>query len=48
MRWEKSDAELDLMRESARWANLAHRHLAEAAGAGTHPATVSQRASLEA
>jgi len=48
MRWEKSDAEIALVRESARWANLAHRHLAEAAGEGTHPATVSQRASLEA
>ena len=48
MRWEKSDAERELVRESARWANLAHRHLAEAADAGTHPATVSQRASLEA
>ncbi|MFT4945200.1 MAG: Xaa-Pro dipeptidase, partial [Halovenus sp.] len=29
MRWEKSDAEIALVRESARWANLAHRQLAE-------------------
>jgi Xaa-Pro dipeptidase len=48
MRWEKSDAEIALVRESARWANLAHRQLAEAAEPGAHPATVSQRASLEA
>ena len=48
MRWEKSDAEVTLVRESARWANLAHRHLAEEAGEGTHPATVSQRASMRA
>jgi Xaa-Pro dipeptidase len=48
MRWEKSDAEVALVRESARWANLAHRYLAEEAGEGAHPATVSQRASMEA
>jgi len=48
MRWEKSDAELALVRESARWANLGHRYLAAEAGEGTHPATVGQRASLEA
>ena len=48
MRWEKSDAEVALVRESARWANLAHRYLADAAGEGVHPATVSQRASMEA
>ena len=48
MRWEKSDAEVALVRESARWANLAHRYLAEEAREGAHPATVSQRASLEA
>ena len=48
MRWEKSDAEIDLVRESARWANLGHRYLAEEASEGTHPATVSQRASLRA
>jgi len=47
MRWEKSDAEVDLIRESAEWANLAHRYLAEYAEPGAHPATVSQRASME-
>ncbi|MFC7072451.1 M24 family metallopeptidase [Halovenus rubra] len=48
MRWEKSDAEVDLIRESARWGNLAHRYLAEETEPGAHPATVSQRASLRA
>jgi len=48
MRWEKTDAEIDLIRESARWGNLAHRYLAEHAEVGAHPATVSQRASMEA
>lgn len=48
MRWEKTEEEVDLIRESARWANLGHRYLADFAGVGAHPATVSQRASLEA
>ncbi|QLD90167.1 aminopeptidase P family protein [Natronomonas salina] len=48
MRWAKSDAEVDLIRESARWANLGHRYLADHTEVGAHPATVSQRASLEA
>jgi Xaa-Pro aminopeptidase len=48
MRYAKSDAELDLIRESARWGNLAHRYLADHAEPGAHPATVSQRASMEA
>jgi Xaa-Pro aminopeptidase len=48
MRYAKSDAEVDLIRESARWGNLAHRHLADHVEPGAHPATVSQRASLEA
>ncbi|ELZ08196.1 xaa-pro aminopeptidase [Halovivax asiaticus JCM 14624] len=48
MRWEKSDAELDLIRESARWGNLAHRYLADYTEVGVHPVTVSQRASMEA
>ncbi|MHB9288664.1 M24 family metallopeptidase [Halobacteriales archaeon Cl-PHB] len=48
MRWEKSPAEVALVRESARWATLGHRHLAEFADAGAHPVTVSQRASLAA
>lgn len=48
MRWAKSDAEVELIRESAKWANLGHRHLAECVEPGAHPATASQRASLEA
>ncbi len=48
MRYAKSDAEVDLIRESARWGNLAHRYLADFTEPGAHPATVSQRASLEA
>jgi Xaa-Pro aminopeptidase len=47
MRWSKSDAEVDLVRESARWANLAHRYLADYTEVGAHPATVSQRASMD-
>ena len=48
MRWAKSDAEVDLIRESARWANLGHRYLADETEPGVHPATTSQRASLRA
>ena len=48
MRWEKTDAEVDLIRESAKWANLGHRYLADYTEVGAHPATVSQRASMEA
>lgn len=48
MRWEKSDAEVALIRESAKWANLGHRYLADFTEVGAHPATVSQRASMEA
>ncbi|MBX0321839.1 Xaa-Pro peptidase family protein [Halomicroarcula sp. F13] len=48
MRWEKTDAEIDLVRESAKWANLGHRYLADYTEVGAHPATVSQRASMEA
>ena len=48
MRWAKSDSEVDLIRESARWANLGHRYLADHTEVGAHPATVSQRASMEA
>ncbi|MXV61961.1 M24 family metallopeptidase [Natronorubrum sp. JWXQ-INN-674] len=48
LRWEKSDAEVDLIRESAKWANLGHRYLAEETEPGAHPVTVSQRASMEA
>ncbi|QCJ47379.1 MULTISPECIES: M24 family metallopeptidase [Haloprofundus] len=48
MRWEKTDAEVDLIRESAKWANLGHRYLADYTEVGAHPATVSQRASTDA
>ncbi|MFC4439019.1 MULTISPECIES: M24 family metallopeptidase [Natrialbaceae] len=48
LRWEKSDAEVDLIRESAKWANLGHRYLAEYTEPGAHPVTVSQRASADA
>ena len=48
LRYAKSDAEVDLIRESARWANLGHRYLADLVAVGAHPATVSQRASMEA
>ncbi|MGB9986556.1 M24 family metallopeptidase [Salarchaeum japonicum] len=47
MRYAKSNVEVELIRESARWANLAHRYLAEHTEAGAHPVTVSQRASME-
>lgn len=48
MREAKSDVEVDLIRESAKWANLGHRYLADLTAVGEHPATVSQRASTEA
>ena len=48
MREAKSDAEIALIRESAKWANLGHQYLADFTEAGAHPATVSQRASMEA
>ncbi|WP_101295542.1 M24 family metallopeptidase [Halegenticoccus soli] len=48
MRWAKTDAEIDLIRESAKWANLGHRYLAEYTAVGAHPITVSQRASTDA
>ncbi|WP_254545347.1 M24 family metallopeptidase [Halomarina pelagica] len=48
MRWAKSEAEVALIRESARWANLGHRYLADYAEPGAHPATVSQRAATDA
>jgi Xaa-Pro aminopeptidase len=47
MREAKSDTEVALVRESARWANLAHRYLADHTEVGAHPVTVSQRASME-
>lgn len=48
MRWAKSDDEVELIRESAKWANLGHRYLADYSEPGAHPATVSQRASTDA
>ncbi|NGM67885.1 aminopeptidase P family protein [Natronolimnobius sp. AArcel1] len=48
MRWEKSETEVELIRESAKWANLGHRYLADYTEVGAHPATVSQRASMDA
>ncbi|ODR82614.1 peptidase M24 [Haladaptatus sp. W1] len=48
MRWTKSDAEIDCIRESAKWGNLAHQYLADYTEPGAHPATVSQRASTDA
>jgi len=47
MREAKSDAEIELIRESATWANHAHRRLADLTEPGAHPITVSQRASTE-
>jgi Xaa-Pro aminopeptidase len=47
MRWAKSEVEVELVRESATWANLAHRYLTDYTEPGAHPATTSQRASME-
>ena len=47
MREAKTDTEVELVRESAQWANLAHRYLADYTEPGAHPVTVSQRASLD-
>ncbi|MFB6150519.1 MAG: M24 family metallopeptidase [Haloarculaceae archaeon] len=47
MRESKSDAEVALIRESAKWANLAHRYLADHTEVGAHPVTVGQRASTD-
>jgi len=47
MREAKSDAEIELIRESAKWANYAHRQLADLTEPGAHPVTVSQHASTE-
>lgn len=48
MRWEKSDSEVEMVRESAKWANLGHRYLADYTEIDAHPSTVSQRASMDA
>lgn len=47
MRVAKTETEVDLVRESCRWGNLAHRYLYDLTEAGAHPATVSQEASLK-
>lgn len=47
-RKEKSEAEFELMRHSAKWGNLAHRKLAEYAEPGKHELWVAKRASLDA
>ncbi len=44
----KSDVEIELLRESATWGNLAHRKLAEHATPGRHELWVAKRASLDA
>jgi Xaa-Pro aminopeptidase len=48
LRRSKSDVEIELMEESAKWGNLAHRKLAEYAEPGKHELWVAKRASLEA
>lgn len=48
LRRSKSDIEIELMRESAKWGNLAHRKLAEYAEPGKHELWVAKRASLDA
>jgi Xaa-Pro aminopeptidase len=48
MREAKSDVEIELIRESAKWGNLAHQYLADLTEVGAHPTTVSQRASTKA
>ncbi|NUE03671.1 aminopeptidase P family protein [Halorubraceae archaeon YAN] len=44
----KSATEIDLMRESAKWGNLAHKKLDEYAEPGKHELWVAKRASLDA
>jgi Xaa-Pro dipeptidase len=47
-RKKKSDAEIELIMESGKWGNLAHRYLAEYAEPGKHELWVAKRASLDA
>ncbi|MFB6266653.1 MAG: M24 family metallopeptidase [Halodesulfurarchaeum sp.] len=47
-RQDKSDAEVALVRESARWADRAHRELADRLSPGVHAVSVGQSASREA
>lgn len=48
LRTSKSDVEIELMEESAKWGNLAHRKLADYAEPGRHELWVAKRASLDA
>lgn len=48
LRKSKSEVELELIRESAKWGNLAHRKLTEYAESGKHELWVAKRASLDA
>ncbi|MFB6104857.1 MAG: M24 family metallopeptidase [Halobacteriaceae archaeon] len=47
MRYAKSPTEVDLVRESARWGNLAHRYLYDLTEVGRHPVSVSMEASAK-
>jgi len=48
MRWQKSNAEIAVMREGSKWANLAHEALAERIEPGAKQGTISQDASKHA
>lgn len=48
LRKAKSDVEIELMEESAKWGNLAHKKLEEYAEPGKHELWVAKRASLDA
>jgi Xaa-Pro aminopeptidase len=48
LRRAKSEVEVDLVRESARWGNLAHRRLVDYVEPGRHELWVAKRASLDA
>lgn len=48
LRKSKSDTEIELKEESAKWGNLAHRKLEEYAEPGKHELWVAKRASLDA
>lgn len=48
MRWEKSDAEIAVMREATTWSHLAHQYLVDRMEPGVAQGTISQEASMEA
>ena len=48
LRKAKSEVEVELLRESAKWGNLAHRKLADYLEPGRHELWVAKRASLDA